>query len=121
MQHAASDRVVSASDRDHLTHLLALVEGSRRWALEHRHAPLLCALGIIDAPDADYAEAAHRRFADPSETRRRALALIDELTRERREQRHEQWRGERVRRRAGGPAKEPEPATVIRTSATLEE
>ena len=92
---------VSTSDRDRLAHLLALVPATRRWAVEHRHAPLLCALGILDAPDVGYAHASRRRFADPSETRERALALIDELARETRAERYEQRRSARPRLWAG--------------------
>jgi hypothetical protein len=84
------DCAVAASDRDRLARLLALVSPTRRWAVEHRHAPLLCALGILDAPDVAYANASRRRFADPSETRVRALALIDELKRETRAERYEE-------------------------------
>jgi hypothetical protein len=54
-------------------------------------------LGIVDAPDAAYANAARRRFADPSEIRARALALIDELDRETRATRHEPRRNARPR------------------------
>ena len=61
---------------------LALVPPPPRWAFEHRHTPLLCALGILDPPDEGYARAARRRFADPSETRERVLALLIELDRE---------------------------------------
>ena len=77
-----ASRVLSASERDHLVRLLALVPPRHRWALEHRHTPLLCAIGILDPPDEAYARAARRRFADPSETRERALALLIELDRE---------------------------------------
>lgn len=77
--------------------LLALVAAPRRWALEHRHAPLLCALGIIDAPDVGYADAARRRFADPSKARKRTLALIDELDRETRAERYDQRRSAKRR------------------------
>jgi len=65
------------------------------------HAPLLCALGILDATDVAYAHAARRRFADPSETRKRTLALIDELDREIRAERYEQRRHARPRFSAG--------------------
>ena len=82
METVVPDCALSTSDRDRLAHLLALVSATRRWAVEHRHAPLLCALRVLDAPDVGYAHASRRRFADPSETRERALALIDELARE---------------------------------------
>jgi hypothetical protein len=88
---------LSASDRDHLVRLLALIPPPHRWAVEHRQASLLCALGIIDAPDAGYANAARRRFADPLETQERALALIAELDREIRAERYEQRRSARPR------------------------
>ena len=74
--------VLSVSERDRLVRLLALVPPPHRWAFEHRHTPLLCAIGILDPPDEDYARAARRRFADPCETRERALALLTELDRE---------------------------------------
>jgi hypothetical protein len=88
---------LSASDRDHLVRLLASVPAPRRWAVEHRQAALLCALGIVDAPDVGYANAARRRFADPLETRERALALIAELDRELAAERYEQRRSARRR------------------------
>ena len=78
----AGGSVLSVSERDHLVRLLALVPPPHRWAFEHRHMPVLCALGILDPPDEGYARAARRRFADPSETRERALALVIELERE---------------------------------------
>ena len=84
--------VLGTSDRDRLASLLASAPASRRWAVEHRNAPLLCALGILDAPDVDYAHAAQRRFADPSKARGRALALIEELDRDDRVERYELWR-----------------------------
>jgi hypothetical protein len=74
--------VLSDSERDRLARLLALVPPPHRWAFEHRHAPLLCALGVLDPPDEGYARAARRRFADPSETRDRTLALLIDLQRE---------------------------------------
>ena len=74
--------VLSVPERDRLLRLLALVPPPHRWAFEHRHAPLLCAIGILDPPDEGYARAARRRFADPSETRERVLALLVELDRE---------------------------------------
>ena len=96
--------VLSVSERDRLVRLLALVPPPHRWAFEHMHAPLLCAIGILDPPDEGYARAARRRFADPSETRERVLALLIELDREtraapnayRRLARPRQWRS-RVR------------------------
>ena len=97
MESVVPDCALSATDRDRLTRLLALVPPPRRWAVEHRHSPLLCALGILDAPDVGYANAARRRFADPSETKERALALIDELDREARAERYKQRRSARPR------------------------
>jgi len=79
---------VPRADRDRLAHLLAWLSPASRWAVEHRHAPLLCVLGVIDAPDAGYANAARRHFTDPAEVQARALALIDELERETRGNRH---------------------------------
>ena len=93
METVVTNCALSTSDRDQLVRLLALVPPARRWAVEHRHAPLLCALGILHAPDVGYAHAAQRRFADPSETRQRALALIDELDRETRAERYKQRGG----------------------------
>jgi hypothetical protein len=75
-------RVLSDSERDRLARLLALVPPPNRWAFEHRHAPLLCALGVLDPPDEGYAHAARRRFADPAQTRDRTLALLIDLQRE---------------------------------------
>jgi hypothetical protein len=74
--------VLSDSERDRLARLLALVPPPHRWAFEHRHAPLLCALGVLDPPDEGYARAARRRFADPAETRDRTLAFLIDLQRE---------------------------------------
>jgi hypothetical protein len=73
---------LSDAERERLARLLALLPPGHRWALEHRQAPLLYALGIVDAPDDSYLRAARRRFSDPSETRKRALALLVELDRE---------------------------------------
>jgi len=97
METVVPNCALSATDRDRLTRLLALVPPPHRWAVEHRHSPLLCALGILDAPDVGYANAARRRFADPSETKKRALALIDELDREARAERYKQRRSARSR------------------------
>jgi|SRR5215217_843296 len=104
METEVPNSSLSASDRDRLARLLASVPPERRWAVEHRHAPLLCALGVLDAPDAGYAHAALRRFADTSETRKRALALIDELDREARTERYEQRRLARPRLWPGLPS-----------------
>src|SRR4051812_36039503 len=82
MEAVVPNCALSATDRDRLARLLAVVPPTRRWAVEHRHSPLLCALGILDAPDVGYANAARRRFTDLSNTKERALALIDELDRE---------------------------------------
>lgn len=78
----APSGAVSASERDRLVRLLALMSPGHRWAFEHRHTPLLCTLGVLDAPDEAYARAARRRFADPSNTRKRALALLVDLDQE---------------------------------------
>jgi hypothetical protein len=101
MEIVVANSTLSTSDLDRLARLLALAPPTRRWAVEHRHAPLLCALGILDARDVGYAHAARRRFADPSEIRERALALIDELDREARAERYEQRRSARPRLWAG--------------------
>lgn len=82
METLAPTAALTAFERDRLVRLLQAVPAPRRWAVEHRHGPLLCALGLVDPPDAGYAHAARRRFADGAETRRRALALIDELARD---------------------------------------
>jgi hypothetical protein len=79
---AVPSGAVSASERDRLVRLLALMPPRHRWAFEHRHTPLLCTLGVVDPPDEAYARAARRHFADPSRTRKRALALLVELDRE---------------------------------------
>ena len=100
MERVVASDVVRTSDRDRLTRLLAMAPPARRWAVEHRNAPLLCALGITEAPDVAYARAARRRFADPSETLERALALIDELDREMRAERYAQRRNGRSRLRS---------------------
>jgi hypothetical protein len=99
METDVAGRALSAVDRERLARLLCLMPPAGRWAVEHRHAPLLCALGIIDASDVDYAMAARRRFADPAETRARALALIEELDRETRAERYQQRRTLRNQRR----------------------
>lgn len=74
--------VLSAAELDRLVRLLRALPAHHRWAVEHRHGPLLCALSVIEAPDAGYAHAAGRRFSDAAELRQRALALLDELTRD---------------------------------------
>jgi hypothetical protein len=74
--------VLSDTERDRLARLLAVVPPPHRWAFEHRHAPLLCALGVLHPRDEGYARAARRRFADPAETRDRTLALLIDLQRE---------------------------------------
>lgn len=102
METVVRSSPLGASDLDRLANLLTSAPASRRWAVEHRNAPLLCALGILEAPDAGYAHAAHRRFSDPSETRRRALALIEELDNDSRVARYEQRRSARRRRRLAG-------------------
>jgi hypothetical protein len=93
-----SHRALSTHERDHLARLLAALPAGEEWAVRHRHGPLLCALGLIDAPDAAYAHAADRLFADPDHTRSRALALLEQLERADRDERYEQ----RHRRSARG-------------------
>jgi hypothetical protein len=97
MESVVGADVVCTSDRHRLTRLLAMAPPARRWAVEHRNAPLLCALGILEAPDVAYAHAARRRFADPSETLERARALIDELDRELRAETYAQRRSAKPR------------------------
>ena len=81
---------LSAAERDRLAGLLAVLPAARGWAVRHRNGPLLSALGLLDPPDAAYADAAHRRFADLARTRQRALALLDELERDARHERYDQ-------------------------------
>jgi hypothetical protein len=102
MNTLAARSVLSTLEHEHLAALLAGLQNPRRWAVTHRNAPLLCALRLLEAPDPAYAEAAERRFADPAEIRRRALALLEELDHEARNERYEQRR--RERRRAFRPA-----------------
>jgi hypothetical protein len=72
---------LTGPERDRLAGLLAALPPSSRWWVSHMHAPLLCAVGVLGAPDVAYEHAAHRRFADVEESRRRALALLAELDR----------------------------------------
>jgi len=81
MQTILAGNPLTPFERDRLAGLLAALPPSRRWSVSHMHAPLLCAVGVLSAPDAAYEHAAHRRFADPEEFRRRALALLAELDR----------------------------------------
>jgi hypothetical protein len=74
-------------------------------------------LGILDAPDVGYANAARRRFADPSETKERALALIDELDREARAERYKQRRSARPRLWAS--ARRPNPSGIETPTSPL--
>jgi|SRR5215217_1271204 len=97
MYPSAASSVLSTSERERLAARLADLQDPRRWAVMHRHAPLLCALGLAEAPDAEYASAARRRFSDPVGSRRRALSLLDELDRDARAERYEQRRRERRR------------------------
>jgi hypothetical protein len=93
-------------EHERLADLLAVLPASRYWAVSHMHGPLLCALGLLSAPDAAYARAVERRFGDPADNRRRALALLDELTRDARVESYEQRRRERRRAfRFGSPAR----------------
>jgi|tagenome__1003787_1003787.scaffolds.fasta_scaffold20327974_2 hypothetical protein len=117
MEAVVPNRALAATDIDRLARLLALVSPPRRWAIEHRHSPLLCALGILDAPDVGYANAARRRFADPAETKERALALIDELDREARAERYKQRRG--ARPRLWATARRPSPSGIKTPTSPL--
>ena len=95
---------LSAAERARLADLLAVLPAGRGWEVRHMHGPLLCALGLIDPPDAAYAHAALRRFADSAHARRRALALLEQLDRDARSERYErQRRGRRSAPRLTGP------------------
>lgn len=98
MDPSAPSPALSALERERLAALLAVTSPGRWWAVAHMHGPLLCALGLLSAPDAAYARAAQRRFGDPAHTRRRALALLDELDRDIRDERYEHQRKQRRRR-----------------------
>jgi hypothetical protein len=93
-----SHRALSTHEHDRLAHLLAALPAGEAWAVRHRHGPLLCALRLIDPPDAAYARAADCRFADPNHARSRALELLEQLERADRNERYEQ----RHRRSARG-------------------
>jgi hypothetical protein len=80
---------LSARERERLAALLTEMSESRRWAVAHMHGPLLCAIGLLGVPDSDYARAVQRRFNDPADVRRRAMALVDELARDARDARHD--------------------------------
>jgi hypothetical protein len=73
------------------------------------HGPLLCALGLLDSPDPAYTRAVHRHFDDPADTRRRALALLDELDRDANGERYEQRRRDRRRSRFPAFSRAPAP------------
>jgi hypothetical protein len=94
---SAPSPAVSALERERLAGLLAALPDGRHWAVAHMHGPLLCALGLLRAPDAGYARAAQRRFDNLAETRSRALALLVELDRDARDERYERRRRERRR------------------------
>jgi hypothetical protein len=79
---------LSLDERDRLASLLAGLPAGERWWIEHMQGALLCTLGLLDPPDAAYARAADRRFPDPGDARRRALALLAQLDREVRVQQH---------------------------------
>ena len=107
METLSPNSVLSALERDRLAGLLASLPDTRRWAVGHMHAPLLCALRLVNPADAGYAHAAQRRFLDVADARRRALALLDELDREacseRYEQRRRHWHRFPFVWRSGGP------------------
>jgi hypothetical protein len=97
LQPTTPSSVLSAAERDRLAGLLALMPESRQWAIAHMHGPLLCVLGLVRPADAAYAHAVQRRFSDPADARRRALALIDELDRDARTRRNSRrHRGSRI-------------------------
>jgi hypothetical protein len=83
---------LSPQEHDRLAALLAGLPAAEAWWMRHMHGALLCALGLIDPPDAAYARAAVRRFSDVELTRRRALALLEQLDRDVRAERYEQRR-----------------------------
>jgi hypothetical protein len=70
---------LSAHEHDQLARLVAGLPAAEAWSVRHMHGALLCVLGLLDPPDAAYARAAARRFADVELTRRRALALLEQL------------------------------------------
>ena len=78
---------LSALEHERLVSMLAGMPESRRWQIAHMHAPLLCALGL-GVSDSGYARAVERRFNDPADVRRRALALVEELDRDTRRERY---------------------------------
>ena len=98
MEPSPPSAVLSSLERTRLADRLAGIPAGRLWAVAHRHGPLLCALGLLGSPDPAYTRAALRHFHDPGETRRRALALLDELDREAHDERYEQERQKRRRR-----------------------
>jgi hypothetical protein len=103
MQSSVLGPALSAPERERLAALLAEMPEGRRWAVAHMHGPLLCAIGLLGVPDSGYARAVQRRFTDPSDVRRRALALADELDRDAREERYDlrrrgRWSGLRTAR-----------------------
>jgi hypothetical protein len=79
---------LSVDEHDRLASLLAGLPAGERWWVEHMQGALLCTLGLLDPPDAAYARAADRRFTDPVDARRRALALLAQLDRDLRLQQH---------------------------------
>jgi hypothetical protein len=115
-QYVTPGPALSETERERLAGLLACMPEGRRWAVMHMHAPLLCALGLLGVPDSAYARAVQRRFNDPADVRRRALALVEELGRDARDERYALRRRDRrsplrsmVSRR---PATGEDPATA---------
>jgi len=92
MSIVAHTTVLSTQEHDRLAALLAGLPTAEAWAVRHMHGALLCTLGLLDPPDAAYARAADRWFADAAHTRRRALALLAQLDRDVRLQRFEKRR-----------------------------
>jgi hypothetical protein len=87
-----SSGALSAQEHDQLAALLAGLPAAEAWWTRHMHGALLCALGLADPPDPAYARAAVRRFADAELTRRRALALLEQLDRDVRAARYDERR-----------------------------
>jgi len=97
MEPSPQSPALSALERTRLAEVLAVIPAGRWWAVAHMHGPLLCALGLLRTTDPAYERAAQRHFRNPADTRRRALALLDELERDARDVSYELRRRERRR------------------------